>query len=116
MGIIRVPILNVVLAAIYLGSGLSALAAPVEVREAFTAWGYPDWFRMAVGFVQATAGGCLVIPRAVPVAAAVLGATMVGAIATHLRVAEYPYALIPLGMLAALAFTGIRAWRGRPGA
>ncbi len=114
MGIIRVRIPNLILAAVFMGAGFSALFGQPQVREAFYAWGYPDWFRTAIGLVQATAGGCLLIPRAVPAAAAILSAIMLGAIGTHVRAGEYPFALIPLAALVALVYVGLTAWRNRP--
>lgn len=111
MRAIRVRYPDMILAAIFLGAGFSALFGQQEVRVAFQAWGYPDWFRIAVGLVQATAGGSLLILRAVPAASAVLGVVMAGAIATHLRAGETLFALIPLAVLAALVYVGISGWR-----
>jgi len=48
--------------------------------------------------VQATAGRSLLVFRAIPAASAVLGITMVGVIAAHLRSGEGLYALIPVAM------------------
>jgi len=108
---VRLP--NMFLAAIFLGAGFSALLGQEQMRDIFHAWGYPDWFRATVGFIQATAGGCLLIPRAVPAAAAVLAAIMVGAIVTHLRSGEAAFAGIPILVLAALAYVGVNSWRNR---
>lgn len=115
MRTIRVRYPDMILAAIFLGAGFSALFGQEEVRAAFRAWGYPDWFRLAVGVVQATAGGSLLILRAVPAASATLAVVMLGAIGTHLRAGEYLFALIPVGMLAALAYVGTAGWRDLKG-
>ncbi len=111
MSSLRVRYPEMLLAAIFMGAGFSAVFAQEQVRVAFQAWGYPDWVRIAVGIVQATAGGSMLILKAVPAASAVLAVVMVGAIATHLRAGEYPYALIPLAFLAALIFVGLKARR-----
>ena len=113
MGIVRVRILNMILAAIYLGAGLSKLFGPGEMREIFFAWGYPDWFRFLIGGMEVVGAGCLLIPPAVPGAVALLGAIMLGAIGTHLRSDQAPYALIPLVLFALLTYVGIDAWRNR---
>ena len=113
MTIARTHILNMFLAAVYLGFGFSAMLGQETVRQAFFAWGYPDWFRMAVGFVEVVAGGCLLIPPAVPAAAAVLLVLMLGLIGIHVRTGDAPYALVPLALGIALAFVGWRAWKRR---
>ena len=57
--------------------------------EAFTAWGYPAWFRRLVG-VSELAGGLLILfPRYAAYGAMVILCVMVGAIATHFRVGEF---------------------------
>jgi uncharacterized membrane protein YphA (DoxX/SURF4 family) len=109
----RSQVVNMFLAAVFLGFGFAALLGQELMRQAFFAWGYPDWFRMTVGFVEVVAGGCLLIPPAVPVAAAVLGVLMLGLIGIHLRSGDAPYALIPLALGIGLAYVGWRAWKQR---
>jgi uncharacterized membrane protein YphA (DoxX/SURF4 family) len=111
MRAIRVRYPDMILAAIFLGAGFSALFGQEEVRSAFHAWGYPDWFRVTMGVVQDTAGGSLLIPRAVPAASTMLGVVMIGAIVTHIRAGEMLFDLIPAAVFAALIYVGISGWR-----
>jgi putative oxidoreductase len=113
MTIAKTKLLNMFLAAIYLGFGFSSLLGQDNVRQAFFTWGYPDWFRMVVGFLEVVAGGCLLIPPAAAPAAGVLVLIMLGAMGTHVRSGEAPYALVPLLLAALLAFVGYRAWKNR---
>ena len=57
--------------------------------EAFTAWGYPDWFRRLVGISELTGGVLILFPRYAAYGAMVILCVMVGAISTHLRVGEF---------------------------
>lgn len=57
--------------------------------EAFAGWGYPDWFRRAVGIAEIVAGLVILVPRIASYGAALIFMIMVGAIATHFRFAEY---------------------------
>lgn len=109
--IARTNILNMFLATVYLGFGFSALLGQEHVRQAFFTWGYPDWFRMLVGFVEVVAGGCLLVPPAAPAAAGVLVLLMLGAIGTHVRSGEAAFALIPLALAIVLGFVGYRSWK-----
>jgi putative oxidoreductase len=107
----RAIVLNMFLAAIFLGFGFSALIGVDTVRQEFFAWGYPDWFRWTIGFVEVVAAGCLLIAPAAAPAAAVLIIVMLGQIGAHLRAGEGPFALIPLVLALCLAYVGWRSWR-----
>ena len=50
----------------------------------FADWGFPSWFRLAIGATEVTCGLALVVPRARLWACGVLLAVMAGAAATHL--------------------------------
>ena len=113
MTIARTNLLAMFLAAIYLGFGFSSILGQENVRQAFFSWGYPDWFRMLVGFLEIVAGGCLLIPPAAPAAAGVLMVLMLGAMGTHLRAGETPYALIPMVLCVLLGIVGYLAWKKR---
>jgi len=51
---------------------------------AFRHWGYPDWFRFTVGFVELLAGALLVLRRTAPVGALLVILLMIGGIGTHI--------------------------------
>ena len=57
--------------------------------EAFASWGYPDWFRRAVGVAELIAGLVILVPRLASYGALLIFAIMVGAIGTHFRFGEY---------------------------
>jgi len=114
---LRVRALGLALAALFVLLGLTKLFGMAPWRESFFDWGYPNGFRLLVGFVEACAGGCLLLRRAATAGAVVLGVTMLGAIGTHLRSGETSYALVPAGLFALLVVVTLRArWetRGRP--
>jgi putative oxidoreductase len=115
MAFVRVRSLNLALAVLFVALGLAKLFGLAPWRESFFAWSYPSGFRYLVGFVEVCAGGCLLLPRAVPAGAATLGLVMLGAIGTHLRSGETLYALIPATLFVLLANAGLRAWRAASG-
>jgi uncharacterized membrane protein YphA (DoxX/SURF4 family) len=49
----------------------------------FQRWGYPGWFRVAVGAAELAASAALLVPRAAAYGAALFALVMVGAIVTH---------------------------------
>lgn len=57
--------------------------------EAFTAWGYPAWFRQMVGVGELLGAVLIMWPRWASYGATLILLIMVGAIATHFRVGEY---------------------------
>jgi len=65
------------------------------------AWGYPSWFRIAVGATEIIGGLALLVPRARLWACGVLLALMAGAAATHLLHGE-PRRVILNAAIAAL--------------
>jgi uncharacterized membrane protein YphA (DoxX/SURF4 family) len=108
--------LAVLLALLFLMSGLGKLsnsktAGGVTFDEQFVLWGLPAWFRFPVGLAEVAGAIGLLVPRLRFYAATGLTLLMAGAIVTHLRIAEYGPALVPL-TLAILA--GVVAWLARP--
>ncbi|RMH40794.1 MAG: DoxX family protein [Deltaproteobacteria bacterium] len=98
--------LTALAAAAFVAAGaLKLVGADFEV-EAFRNWGYPAWFRIAVGLVEVAAGIALLIPRVATAAAAALSLIMVGAIGTHVAYGEWAQALVPVVFLAALGWIG----------
>lgn len=82
----------------------------------FAAIGLGQWFRYFTGVVEIAGGLLFLIPAATPVGAAMLVATMIGAMAVHVVVLKHPAdALFPGVYLAGvvLAYGKLRPVRGR---
>ena len=62
-------------------------------------WGYPDWFRILVGFIEVSSALLLLIARGRFVGASLLSIAMAGAVFTHLLAAEYTAVAVPLTLL-----------------
>lgn len=107
---------SVLLAAMYLFAGGTKLAGLQMHVEHFAKWGYPDWFRLAVGATEVVGGVLLLVPGAAFYAAVVLAVEMIGAMLTHLTHQEAPNALVPLVLFLVLAFVALsRRASGEPG-
>lgn len=92
---------------VFLGSGAHKLAGRDPIVDEFARFRYPPWFRVATGAVEIGGGVGLLVglvrPALVPLAAAPLSATMVGAIATHRRMGDPARRLASPALLLALA-------------
>ena len=71
------------LALVCLRSGATKLPADGFWVRDFRRWGYPGWFRVAVGIAELAACALLLVPRLASYGAAVFAAVMLGAIYTH---------------------------------
>ena len=92
--------LSIALGLVFLAAGATKFKSPQwEMR--FSAWGYPDWFRIAVGVLEVGCSILLLVPRARPWAALVLTTLMLGAAGTHLLNGEAPRLVVNV-VLAAL--------------
>jgi uncharacterized membrane protein YphA (DoxX/SURF4 family) len=56
--------------------------------EQFVYYGYPNWFRILTGVIELSGGLLVIVPRTRLVGAAMIFATMTGALLTHLRVGD----------------------------
>lgn len=97
-------ILQVVLALVFAASGLMKLiGAQMQVAN-FERYGYPQWFRLVTGAIEALGAIGMVaglFEEDFAIAAAVLlGVTMVGAAYTDLRRSPPPVVVAPLVLLA----------------
>ena len=70
--------------------------------DMFVDWGYPAWFALVVGAVEAIGGILLVIPRTLRFGVFLLTVVMVGAAATHLLNSEAIQILRPAAFGCAL--------------
>ncbi len=71
------------LALVALRSGVTKLPADGFWVRDFRRWGYPGWFRVAVGAAELIACAMLLVPRLASYGAALFAAVMLGAIYTH---------------------------------
>lgn len=101
---------SVVLALVFVASGVAKLASLEFELAAFARWGYPLWFMYATGVIEVVGGLALLVRRVSALASVGLGGMMIGAVATHAMHAEWPM-LILASAIMALAFW--RAYAGR---
>lgn len=74
------------LALVCLRSGLMKMPGVPGVQfwiQDFQRWGYPDWFRVAVGVAELVSFALLLVPRVAGYGAGIFGILMLGAIFTH---------------------------------
>ena len=74
---------SIILAVVFIVSGIPKIVGLEMPVMEFAVWGYPDWLRVTVGFMEVVGGGLLLFRRATPVAAVLLGAVIAGAAWTH---------------------------------
>jgi putative oxidoreductase len=113
-GTVALWIVNILAAAAFVAIGLAKFFSP-EWAIKFERWGYPDGFYMVIGALELAGGVLLVVPRVSSYAAALLGAILIGAAATHALHHEAARVAPPLMWLAVMALIGVarrrRAWR-----
>lgn len=102
-----------ILSTVYLAASLPKLGGFGFFDARFERWGYPHWFEMVIGILEAAAAIFLILPSTTVYAAGVLGIIMLGAIFTHLFFGQAILAIIPLIMLCLVVFVG---WTRRPSA
>ena len=106
---------TVLVAALFLFAGSTKLAGMQMHVEHFARWGYPDWFRLVVGFVEVVGALMLLIPAWSFYGAAILMVDMIGAAITHLTHAENPaFPFVLLVFLAWIAYGRRPAGRVAP--
>jgi putative oxidoreductase len=114
VGSVALWIVNILAAAAFIAIGLAKFGLP-EWAIKFERWGYPDGFYMVIGALEVAGGALLLVPRMASYAAALLGAILIGAAATHALHDETTRVAAPLMWLAVMALIGIarrrRAWR-----
>jgi putative oxidoreductase len=89
-----------IVAAAFLAAGAAKLAGVPFMVDLFAQIGLGQWFRVVTGVVEVTGAVALLIPGLASIGALWLGATMVGAVATHLFVLHTsPVPAIVLGLL-----------------
>jgi len=107
-------VVSVLLAAMFLFSGVFKLLKPVEAKAGFVHYGYAAWFAIFIGVCELLGGLGLLMPRLAGLAAAGLSIIMIGATYTHFSHHEYQHGMIPLVLLILLigvAYTRFRQGR-----
>ena len=111
--------LQVLTAAAFLVAGFATLSGQPMMVETFEKVGVGQWFRYATGAIEIVSAILLLIPRLVPVGAALLVCTMTGAVLAHLLVlGGSAVPALVLGCFAALILWGrfatVKAWFAGP--
>ena len=114
-------ILQALLGLAFLGAGGSKLAGADQMVDEFHRYRYPQWFRVVTGSVEVSGALGMLVgifrPVVAPFAGLFLTATMVGALATHLRIKDPVGKMAPPAMLLVLSTTVLVAHlTGRAGA
>jgi len=104
--------LALVLTCVFLGTGISKLVSVPYIVETFRAWGYPTWFRYAIGVTEVLAAVLVLIPATRALGAALVALVMLGAIGTHIVAGQWAMLLLPVSMLA-VALLLVNALRPR---
>lgn len=101
-----VTILSVLLGLAFLGAGGSKLAGVQQQVEVFNHLGYPQWFRQVTGVIEVGAAILLLLGTFVeslsilaPIGAALIVATMIGAVVSHIRASDAPQQMAPAAVL-----------------
>ena len=82
--------LQILTAATFLMAGFGALSGQPRMVETFDKIGIGQWFRYLTGGIEVVSAILLLIPRLVPVGAALVVCTMTGAVLTHLTLIGGP--------------------------
>jgi uncharacterized membrane protein YphA (DoxX/SURF4 family) len=85
----KAKIMSILLALIFLASGLAKLASLEFELVAFERWGYPIWFMYLIGVIEVGGGVGLLIQRFSAAVSAALALMMIGAIGTHVIHSEW---------------------------
>ena len=89
-GRITLWVVQVALAVVFLFSGISKLVGQSQMVALFAQIGFGQWFRYFTGFVEVSSAIALLVPSLAVFGAVALVATMIGAVATNLFLAQSP--------------------------
>src|SRR4051794_10880589 len=102
-------VLQVLLAATFLGAGGSKLAGAPMMVEVFQKVGLGQWFRYLTGALEVIAAVLLIVPRTGGLGALLIVPIMIGAVAAHLAVLKDS----PAAPLIILAMAAVVVWGRR---
>ncbi|MCG7211775.1 DoxX family protein [Paenibacillus mucilaginosus] len=97
----------ILVAILFVQAGVLKLIGETMSVEGFKAMGFPDWFRLLIGLLEAVGGVALLFRKTARYAAALLGAIMIGAIVTILTVGNPPDVAFPAVTLVLLVLVGL---------
>jgi putative oxidoreductase len=101
---------RILLALAFGAAGIAKLAGAAQMVQVFEAIGFGQWFRAVTGVVEVVGAVLLLVPATGFFGGALLSATMIGAVATHLfMIGGSAVPALVLGLL-----SGFIAWRERP--
>jgi putative oxidoreductase len=103
-------VLQILAAAVFVLAGFTKLAGAEIQIAAFEKIGLGQWFRYLTGGLEIVCAILLLIPKATAIGAAMLAATMAGAIITHLFIIGGS----PIVPIALLLITLTVTWKRRP--
>jgi uncharacterized membrane protein YphA (DoxX/SURF4 family) len=110
---VAVWIITLFLALVCLRSGWLKITGNVFWVRDFHRWGYPDWFRIVVGFAELTASALLLLPRLAGYGSSLFATVMLGAIFTHYthnETSRLPFNLLLLALSLVIAFARLPAF------
>jgi uncharacterized membrane protein YphA (DoxX/SURF4 family) len=110
---VGVWVLSGILAFMFLFAGGFKLSGAQTAIDNFAKWGYPDWFRIVTGLIEVTAAVLVLLPRTSFYGAALIVATMVGAVLTHVTHAETGNIPLPLLLFVLAAILAYLRWPER---
>ena len=94
--------LQILVAVAFLMAGFAKLSGQPIMVQMFEKIGIGQWFRYVTGTIELVSAILLLVPRVVPLGAALLVCTMCGAVLTHLvKLGGSPLPALVLGGLAA---------------
>ena len=104
--VIATWVLSGLIALAMIMAGGTKLPGSDEQIKNFAALGYPAWFLYVTGVIEIVDGILLLIPRTAVFGVLLLGATMVGAVLSLLKVGDVAHSPIPLAFLLVIALIG----------
>jgi uncharacterized membrane protein YphA (DoxX/SURF4 family) len=101
--------LQILMGAGFIAIGIGKFQDPSWVQR-FARWGYPDGFYMVVGVLECAGAIILLVPRLASYGAALIGAIMIGAAATHAVHGEMARLPPTLFFLVMMTVIGVGRW------
>lgn len=91
-------------AAVFIHAGWLNVSGPSFIQEEFNRWGFPSWFRLAVGWLEVAGAVLLMFEASRFVGSVILIVIMLGVCFTIVRHADWHNLSFPLVLLALSAY------------